>query len=184
VAEQQVERGAGGAFGLGDLPGLTHLTEDLGLAEHGGVEPGGHLEQVRHGGVVVLAVQVRVQVVGRQAAEFAEEVADVGVGAVELLGHGVDLGAVAGAEHHGLAHVVAAAASPCNDLGNHLGCQRDALEQRQRPGAVVHSDHDDRHDDHLLPARPRRPTRSQGRTLQPTATGARWRRTGARRCSW
>ena len=47
VAEQQVERGPGRALALGQLPRVADLAEDLGLAEHGRVEPGGHLEQVR-----------------------------------------------------------------------------------------------------------------------------------------
>ena len=81
-----------------DLPRAAHLTEDLALAEHRRVEPGRHLEQVGDGGVVVLAVQVRVQLVGVEVAELAEEVADVGVRAVEALGHRVHLGAVARAE--------------------------------------------------------------------------------------
>ena len=81
-----------------DLPRAADLAEDLALAEHRGIEPGRHLEQVGDGRVVVLAVEVRVQSSGVQAAELAEEVADVGVGAVEALGDGVHLGAVAGAE--------------------------------------------------------------------------------------
>ena len=52
---------------LADLPGGAHLAEDLALAEHGRVEPGGHLEQVPGGGLVVLAVEVRVQLVGASA---------------------------------------------------------------------------------------------------------------------
>ena len=107
VAEQQVQRRAGTALVLGQLPGGTDLAEDLVLAEHGRVEPGGHLEQVGDRGVVVLAVEVRVEIVGVQPAELAEEVADVAVGAVEPLGDGVDLGAVAGGEHHDLADVLA-----------------------------------------------------------------------------
>ena len=66
VAEQQVERRAHAALVLGDLPRRAHLAEDLALAEHRRVEPGGDLEQVLGGGVVVLAVEVRVQLVGAQ----------------------------------------------------------------------------------------------------------------------
>ena len=77
VAEQQVEGCLGAAFGLGKLPGVAYLTEDFGLAEHGRVEATGHFEEMRNGGLIVLAVEVRVQFVGRQAAEFAEEVAYV-----------------------------------------------------------------------------------------------------------
>ena len=104
--------GLGAALGLRQLPRRAHLAEDLALAEHRRVEPGGDLEQVGDGSVVVLAVEVRVQLVGGEAAELAEEVADVGVGAVEALGDGVDLGAVARAEHDGLADVVARPTRP------------------------------------------------------------------------
>ena len=48
----------------GQLPCVAHLAEDLALAEHGRVEPGRDLEQVGDGGLVVLAVEVRVQLVG------------------------------------------------------------------------------------------------------------------------
>ena len=64
VTEQQVQRGSGPALALGDLPGLAQLTEDLGLAHHRRIEPGGDLEQVTHSSVVVLGVEVRVQIVG------------------------------------------------------------------------------------------------------------------------
>ncbi len=107
VAEEEVERGAHPTLVLGDLPRRAHLTEDLALAEDGRVEPGGDLEEVLRGGLVVLAVEVRVQLVGAQRAELAHEVADVGVGTVEALGDGVDLGAVARAEDGDLAEVVA-----------------------------------------------------------------------------
>ena len=90
----------------GDLPRGADLAEDLALAEHGRVEPGGDLEQMRRGRLVVLAVEVRVELVGGERAELAEEVADVGVGAVEALGDGVDLDPVARAEHGHLADVV------------------------------------------------------------------------------
>ena len=95
VAEQQVERRPGRALLLGHRPGAADLPQDLVLAEHGRLQPGGHREQVGHGGLVVLAVEVGLQVLGRQVGQAAEEVADVGEGAVEALGDGVDLGAVA-----------------------------------------------------------------------------------------
>ena len=106
MAEQQVERGLCAAFFLGELPCRTHLTEDLALAEHCRIEAGGDLEQVGHGCVVVLAVEVGVQLVGSETGKVAEEVTNVGVGAVEALGDCVDLGAVARAEHDSFADVV------------------------------------------------------------------------------
>ena len=70
MTEQQVQRGASTALALRSLPRSAHLTEDLALAEHGALEAGRHREQVAHGCVVVLAVEVRVQFVGVEAAEF------------------------------------------------------------------------------------------------------------------
>ena len=107
VAEEQVHRGACAALDLRDLPRLADLAEDLGLADHRRVEPGRDLEQVPDRGVVVMRVEMRVQLVGGDVADLAQEVADVGVGAVEALGDGVDLGAVARADQDDLAHVVA-----------------------------------------------------------------------------
>ena len=57
---------------LADLPRRAHLAEDLALAEHRRVEPGGDLEEVLGGGVVVLAVEVRVQLVGRAASPSSQ----------------------------------------------------------------------------------------------------------------
>ena len=127
----------------GELPRGADLAEDLALAEHRRVETGGDLEQVAGRGLVVLAVEVRVQLVGDEAAELAEEVADVGVGAVEALGDGVDLGAVARAEHGDLAEVVPAGEAG-DRLGDVVGGDRQPLEDRQRSGAVVDTDDDDR----------------------------------------
>ena len=47
------------------------LSEDLALAEDRRVEPGGDLEEVGRGGVVVLGEQVRLQVVDGHPADVA-----------------------------------------------------------------------------------------------------------------
>ena len=49
-------------------PGLLHLAEDLRLAQHQRVQPGGDAEQVAHGVGVVVPVQVGMQVVAGVAA--------------------------------------------------------------------------------------------------------------------
>ncbi|CAB4639108.1 unannotated protein [freshwater metagenome] len=53
---------------------------------------------------------VHIQVIGEffwcSEREFREERAQVAVGRVELFGDDVDLGAIAGRQHHGFAHVV------------------------------------------------------------------------------
>ena len=144
VAEQQVERRAGGALLAGLLPGGAHLAEDLALAEHGGVEPGGHREQVGDGRRVVVDVEVVAEVLGGQEGHLGEEVADVLVGAVEPLGHRVDLGAVARGEHDGLGDVVARD-EVVQGLRERGVADRHPLEQVERGAPVVQSDDDDRH---------------------------------------
>ena len=79
-----------------DLPRVAYLPEDLGLAEHGRVETRCNREEVPRGTLVEVAVEVVGQLVGTQAGVVGDEVADVGVRAVEPLGDDVDLGAVAG----------------------------------------------------------------------------------------
>jgi hypothetical protein len=144
VAEQQVERRPHRPLVLGHLPRAADLTEDLALADHRRVQPGGDLEEVPGRGVVVLRVQVRVQLVGTQRAELTEEVADLGVGRMEPLGDGVHLDAVARAEHRHLAQVVPPG-QPGDGLGDVVRGDRQPLEDRQRSRAVVDPDDDDRH---------------------------------------
>ena len=74
VAEQQVQRGAGArprawaiSHALRTWPRISRL------AEHGRVEPGRDLEQVGDGGVVVLAVEVGLQVLGREAGRRSQK---------------------------------------------------------------------------------------------------------------
>ena len=127
VAEQQVEGRPGGALLAGPVPGLLHLAEDLALAEHGRVEPGGHAEEVGDGRGVVVDVEVVAEVLGGEEGDLGEEVADVLVGAVEPLGHRVDLGAVARREHDGLRHVLARArgrAAPSAARRHRWSCAR------------------------------------------------------------
>ncbi len=129
-AEQLIQRRPGRTLSLRRLPRCSYLAEDLTLAEHGRVETGGNLEQMRDRRGVVLAVEMRRQFVDGQVTELAQEVADVTVGAVEEFGHDVDLGPVARRQHHGLTHVVALSQTG-HGLAELFGRDRDALEQRQ-----------------------------------------------------
>ena len=144
VAEQQVEGRAGGALLAGAVPRHLHLAEDLALAEHGRVEPGGDREEVGDGRGVVVDVEVVAEVLGGEEGDLGEEVADVLEGAVEPLGDRVDLGAVARREHDGLGDV----------LARHEVVQRlrqrgvtdgHPLEQVERGAPVVQPDDDDGH---------------------------------------
>ena len=160
---------------LGDLPGGADLAEDLALAEHGGIEPGGDLEQVGDRRGVVLAVEVRRELVDAEVTELAQQVANVAVGAVEQLGDDVHLGAVAGGEDDRLADVVALGQTG-DGLGEVVGRDRDALEQRQRTTAVVDADDED---GHSIPAYAVAPRRGSPGTARSPGAGA----AVARRCS-
>ena len=142
VAEQQVERRTGGALLAGLLPRVADLAEDLALAEDDAVEPGGHREQVGHGRRVVVDVEVVAEVLGGQEGGLGQEVADVLVGPVELLGHRVDLGAVARGEHDGLGHVLAVH-QVVEGLRERGVADGHPLEQVERSAPVVQSDDDD-----------------------------------------
>ena len=144
VAEQEVEGGPGGALLAGPLPGHLHLAEDLALAEHGRVEPGGHGEEVGDGRRVVVDVEVVAEVLGGEEGDLGEEVADVLVGAVEPLGHRVDLGAVARGEHDGLGHVLAGD-EVVERLRQRGIADGHPLEQVERRAPVVQPDDDDGH---------------------------------------
>ncbi len=144
VAEQHVERRPGGALDGRHVPCRFDLAEDLRLAEHGRVDTGGHTEQVGHGPGVVELVEVVGEVLRGQRTQLGQEVADVAHGAVEPLGRGVDLGPVAGGQHHRLRHVVAAH-EVVQGLGHALARHRHPLEEPERDAAVVQPDDDRRH---------------------------------------
>ena len=107
------------------------------------------LEQMSDRRLVVLAVQVRSEFVGREPTEFAEELAQVAVGTMELLGDGVHLGAVAGRQHDGLADVRTRHQS-VDRLGDRMIGDRHALEKCEGTSAVVHPENDDRHGGYLI----------------------------------
>ncbi len=114
------------------------------LADDGRVEAGCHGEEVAGCIAVVEAGQVVAELFGWDVGGVLEELPDVLVATVELLGEGVDLDAVAGREHNRLGDVLSG-----GQVGQHLGEERlgdrHALEQVERNGAVVQADDDDRH---------------------------------------
>ncbi len=96
VAEQQVQRGSGRSSASACCHASRtwpRISDSPSTAES---SPAATSNRWATASSSCCAVEVRVQVFGGEAAELAEEVADVGVGAVEALGDGVDLGAVAG----------------------------------------------------------------------------------------
>ena len=124
VAERAREQLPGGALGLGRLPRLAHLAEDLALADDHRVETGRDAEQMRDRGVVVVRVQTLREVVGVEARLLGEEVAHVVDAVVEARRARVDLGAVARGEQHQLGEVLS-------------GCERRAAPSGRPEGATV-----------------------------------------------
>ena len=75
------------------------------LAQHGRIQAGGHREEVPGRVTVVEAGQVVGELLGRHMGRLSEEVADILVCAVELLGEYVHLDPVAGRQDDGLGDV-------------------------------------------------------------------------------
>ena len=147
LLEQHVERGPDGAGLLADTQRLTHLTEDLALADDHGVQARGDVEQVRDGAVVVVHVEVGYDVLrrsvdaGGQLAQQPGHRLDAAVEAVDL---GVDLDAVARREHGRLEHVVGLG-DGVHELVDAGGVERQPLEHRHRSGLVGDAHHQDTH---------------------------------------
>ena len=126
---------ADGVVGLGIGIGATHLPEHLLFADHRGIQPAGHREQVLDGCLGVTHVGVFGQVAQAHAGMLGEHLTDDREATVEGLDDGVDLDAVAGGQHHrlgnqrGLQHLL-------DDLGlfGLVGAQ--LLEDRHRRAAV------------------------------------------------
>ena len=169
-----VERDA--ALALRDLPRRADLAEDLALAEHGRVEAGGDLEQMGDRGVVVLAVQVRVQLVearGRRARTRSHGCRRRRRGSARRrrrprCGCTCDSTTPRGRCHAGRDRRRPWRASS--------GAIVTPLQQRQRTAAVVDSDDEDRH---AIPAYAVAPRRGSPGTARSPGAGA----ADARRCS-
>jgi len=66
MLKQAVEQGADGAGLARDAEGLFHLPQYLGFAEHHGIEPRGHAEDVAHGGLVMVGIEELAEHLARQ----------------------------------------------------------------------------------------------------------------------
>ncbi|CUJ48692.1 Uncharacterised protein [Achromobacter xylosoxidans] len=82
--------------------GVLHLADDLGFAQHHGIEPAGHAEGVAHGVVLLVAVQMRAQRAGIEPVVLGQPRGQL-VGHVAI-GGAIDFGAVAGRQDGGFAH--------------------------------------------------------------------------------
>jgi hypothetical protein len=144
VPEQPVEDHGRAAAVAGHLVGGLELGDDLRLADDHGVEARGDAEEVGDGAVAGVAVQRRLELarldpgVTRQVSErrlaSRERVAPVQV----------QLGAVAGAERHGLAGHALVQELLAQAQGGLL-VQSEALAQLQRGGLVGDAGDDDVH---------------------------------------
>ena len=105
--EQLVQRAAQGACVLCGAHGVLHLAQDLGLAQHHGIEPAGHAEGMARHMAVFQQIGVRAQQFGRDAAAVGQPVQRMVHG--RHFGRAVDLGTVAGGENGGLDGAVLAA---------------------------------------------------------------------------
>ena len=143
-AEKGVEHRAHGAFVPCGLPGVPDLAQDLVLAHHHRVEPGGDPEQMLHRFGVVKGIELVGDGLGGESRELGEHLADVGVAAVEALGVGVDLGAVAGGKQHRLAEM-GGRRQLVERFGQVAGRDRHPLKQIERRGSVITTDDYQRH---------------------------------------
>jgi len=114
------------------------------LTEHGTVDARAHPEEMLDRVLVVERVQVVAEHIRAYARVLRQEIAHVLKGAVEALSGDVDLGSVAGAQHHRLRYV-----RPMRQIEQRLvdvvGRDRDLLEHIQRSAGVVESDRYKRH---------------------------------------
>ena len=144
LLEEHVERRTDGSRGLPVTERLADLPEDLALTDHHRVEAGGDGEEVRHRGVVVVHVEVRQQLLGRDARTVAEQARDRLDGAVEPIHLGVGLAAVARGEDGGLGDVLGVG-DVMSELHRGVVVEREPLQQRHRRGAVGDADDENAH---------------------------------------
>ena len=145
LLEQGVQDGAHGAVVLAHGQRVLHLAEDLALPDHDRVEPGRHGEGVGDGAFVEVHRAAGLQVHHRQAGQIGERVGRIVQGAVEARHRRVELGAVAGGEHHRLIDVLGTdeligefgrgprVESELPQLGNRCRLVRDADHQDAHP---------------------------------------------------
>ncbi len=104
LLEAGAEHRARGAVLDGGLVRLLGLAEDLRLAHDQRIEAGGDAEQVAHGGRVPVLVEVLCQIAHGDARAPRQHFGQPGGRAVGVVDGDVQLDAVAGRDHHRLAH--------------------------------------------------------------------------------
>ena len=138
--EELVERRAGAAALLGKPVRFLQLAEDLGLAEHHGIEAGGNVEGVLDSAPLLVDVQAR------------REIDAVAVVPLEPLrefraarrSRPIELGAVASGQNHDLGHADLLAQGAQGEKQTRL-VEGHPLAQRNRGGLMVDSEDIERH---------------------------------------
>ena len=105
--QQAVQPAAERAAILGGGVGGLELAQDLRLADHHGIQAGGHAEQVMDGVAAFVPVEVRLDGVGTDGLVIGQEGIDDGLRVGAVVGGDRDLHAVAGGEDHGFADALA-----------------------------------------------------------------------------
>ena len=135
--QQVLELAAHGARGARHGEGLLHLAQNLRLAHHHGVQAGGHAEEMAHGFLVAMLVEVRRQQRGVQAEVALQKAGQIGASGDF---HGSQqLHAVAGGDDHALGHA-GHGGQGAGGLRQLFAGDGDALAQLDGRGLVVHSD--------------------------------------------
>ncbi len=144
VGAQFGEGTAEGALLPGGLQGLAHLAEYLALADHHRVKPAGDRQQMLDGTVLVVHVKVRGELGERDAGVPGQQLADGRYPAVELVHVGVDLRAVAGADHEGPRDVLGLE-NVVRQLAERVTGHDGPLERGERCAGVAEADHEHAH---------------------------------------
>ncbi len=141
LLEQPVQVLADGAVVARQRPGVLDLAQDLRLAQHHRVQPGGNAEQVAHRGGVAVLVQIALQVAG-VAFQPARQV-------LAVLGHGIQFGAVAGGQQHGFGQL-RRLPQRVHRARQRIAAEGRAFAQFHRRGLMVQSEHPQGHSVQLL----------------------------------
>jgi hypothetical protein len=147
--EQLVQRAAQRAGLVGLAHGFLHLAEDLGLAQHHGIEARRHAEGVARGLAVLADVGVGRELAAADPALLGQPVerGPRDLGGLARVGRHVELGAVAGGHQGRLGHgALQPLAETAQRQGQLLGREREPAAQIQRRGRVVQSEGDDAHE--------------------------------------
>ncbi len=141
-----MEDAAGRARADGDRVGAAHLPEHLRLADDQRVERRGDAEDVAHGLLVRVRVEVAGEEVGGDFAHAGEEVAQArdGLAGVRALGRGQKLDAVARRDDQALAHHLAVH-ERAQVFGARLVGERKTLAHLDGRGLVIQSDEQNGH---------------------------------------